>query len=59
MREAALAGLGWLGIELDAAANRAQAPVISTPRSAVEVRVIPTDEEAMIARHTLAVLQRG
>ena len=57
--EAALAGLGWLGIELDAAANRAQAPVISTPRSAVEVRVIPTDEEAMIARHTLAVLQRA
>jgi acetate kinase len=59
VREAALAGLGWLGIELDAAANRVQAPVISTRRSAVEVRVIPTDEEAMIARHTLAVLQRA
>jgi acetate kinase len=47
------ARLDWLGVDLDAAANNAGAAVISTPRSRVEVRVMPTDEEAMIARHTL------
>ena len=41
-------GLRFLGIELDPAANAANAPVISL--GAVAVRVIPTDEEAMIAR---------
>ena len=41
-------GLRFLGIELDPAANAANAPVISI--GAVAVRVIPTDEEAMIAR---------
>ena len=41
-------GLQFLGIELDPAANAANAPVISI--GAVAVRVIPTDEEAMIAR---------
>jgi len=48
--------LAWLGVDLDPAANAAGAPVISTPKSAVTVRVIPTDEERMIALHTLAVL---
>ena len=41
-------GLGFLGIELDPAANAANAAMISV--GAVAVRVIPTDEEAMIAR---------
>jgi len=48
--------LAWLGIELDGAANAANAPLISAPASRVAVRVIPTDEEAMIARHTLDVV---
>ncbi|ACI51583.1 acetate kinase [Gluconacetobacter diazotrophicus PA1 5] len=51
IRAAACARLSWLGLRLDAAANAAHAPVISTPDSAVEVRVIPTDEESMIRRH--------
>ena len=42
--------LGWLGADFDAAANAAGAPVISAPGSAVELRVIPTDEEVVIAR---------
>ena len=46
------AGLGWLGVSLDLAANAIGAPVISSRASRVEVRVIETDEEAMIARHT-------
>ena len=41
-------GLGFIGIELDPAANAANAAKISV--GAVAVRVIPTDEEAMIAR---------
>jgi acetate kinase len=31
--------------------------VISTPASRVALFVIPTDEELMIARHTLAIVQ--
>ena len=50
--------LSYLGIELDEAANRAGAPLISTAGSRVAVRVIPTDEERMIARHTDALLAR-
>lgn len=49
-------GLGWLGITLDAAANAAHGPRISAPGSRASAWVIPTDEEQMIARHTLEVL---
>ena len=42
----------WLGVELDAAANEAGGPRISSDASRVAVWVIPTDEELMIARHT-------
>jgi acetate kinase len=44
--------LQWLGLRLDAAANAANAGCISAADSRVAVHVIPTDEEAMIARHT-------
>ena len=47
----------WLGIELDDAANRAGGPRVSRTGSRVAVYAIPTDEEQMIARHTLAVLR--
>lgn len=43
--------LGWLGLRLDETANADGAEIISAPDSAVEVRVIATDEEAMIAEH--------
>ncbi|MDE0946237.1 MAG: acetate kinase, partial [Sphingobium sp.] len=48
--------LGWLGIELDESANSANQPVISTAGSRVTVRVIPTDEERMIALHIMNLL---
>jgi acetate kinase len=52
--------LAWLGAELDASANAsanaAGAVRISTPASRVALLVVPTDEELVIARHTLAVL---
>ena len=48
--------LGWLGAELDAAANERNEMVISAPGSKLRLMVIPTDEELMIARQTLALL---
>jgi acetate kinase len=47
---------GWLGLELDAAANDAGGPRISRPGSRVAAWVIPTNEELMIARHTRRLL---
>jgi acetate kinase len=48
--------LAWLGAKLDPAANTAGKPSISTPGSRVALYVVPTDEELMIAKHTLALL---
>ena len=45
-------GLGFLGIEIDDASNRAGAEIVSSAGSRVMVRTIKTNEEAMIARHT-------
>ena len=46
----------WLGVAIDAAANQAGGPKISSADSRVEVLVIPTDEALTIAQHTLRVL---
>ena len=51
--------LTWLGVKLDAAANISGGPRISTLDSAVSVWVIPTNEELMIAQHTLALVRPG
>ncbi len=56
VRERISAGLEFLGIRLDATRNAAGAAVISANGSRVVVRVIPTDEEAMLARETQRVL---
>jgi acetate kinase len=48
--------LGWLGVELEPGANERHGPLISTAASQLKVYVVPTDEERMIARHTLALL---
>jgi acetate kinase len=58
IRAAVCARLAWLGIALDSAANSASAPLISKAGSSAEVRVIATDEEAMIARHTKTAVER-
>ncbi len=50
-------GLAWLGAELDPIANDIGATLISTASSRVALYVLPTDEELMIARHTLALLK--
>ncbi|WP_434617772.1 acetate/propionate family kinase [Azospirillum sp. B2RO_4] len=48
--------LAWMGVDIDAAANEANATKISAPGSRLPVYVIPTDEERMIALHTRKVL---
>jgi acetate kinase len=48
--------LAWLGAVIDPAANALHASLISRPESRLALHVIPTDEELMIARHTLALL---
>jgi acetate kinase len=48
--------LRWLGVTLDEAENSRHARLISRSDSHVPVYVIPTDEELMIAQHTLSLL---
>jgi acetate kinase len=57
IRERVCEKAAWLGIEFDQAANARGGPRISADGSRVAVYAIPTDEELMIARHTLAVLR--
>jgi acetate kinase len=55
VRAAVCARLAWLGVRLDEAANARGEGRISTPESAIDVWVIPTDEDIVIARQSLAV----
>ncbi len=57
IRSRVLERLAWLGVDVDAGANESGARVISTTASRVSVRVIPTDEERMIARSTVRLAQ--
>ena len=56
VRWEACQGLEHLGLQLDHERNTAHADTVSRPDSRCMVRVIPTDEDLMIARHTLAAL---
>lgn len=56
IRARILQGCAWLGVSVDADANACGGPRISMENSPVAVWVIPTDEEWMIARHTLALV---
>ena len=53
-------GLEFLGVKMDAEANkvRGEEAIISAPDSKVTVCVIPTDEELMIAKDTMNLLQK-
>jgi len=48
--------LAWLGVALNPTANAAAETLISRRDSRVAVHVVPTDEELMIARHTLTLI---
>jgi acetate kinase len=61
IRAAVCEGLGFLGIELDAAVNSATRGVereIGVPGAQVRVWVVPTDESRLIAEETIAVVRR-
>ena len=48
--------LGWLGVTLDPAENARNSTRISRSDSRIPVYIVPTDEELMIAKHTLSLL---
>ncbi len=54
VRAAVCQRLGWLGANLDEAANRDNAASIAKPGSRIDIRLVPTNEELVIARHTLS-----
>lgn len=58
LREYVVGQLGYMGVTLDAENNKSRGKevAISTPDSKVAVWVVPTDEEMVIARDTLALL---
>ena len=60
LREGALEGMETFGIEIDKEKNnnlpRGTTEEISTPKSKIKVYRIPTDEELLIARDTLALI---
>ncbi len=51
--------LGWIGAELDANANDSGLFKISTSGSRIGLYIVPTDEEQMIARHCLTLLNEA
>ena len=56
IRDRICTNLKFLGISLDAVLNRQNAPVISDKNGLVKVRVMETNEELMLARHTRDVV---
>ena len=57
VRAAVCTGLSWLGLDLETSANEGGGTArVSSMSSKVQAWVIPTDEEAVIARHAFVVL---
>jgi acetate kinase len=56
VREEICRELAFLGIQLDPGRNARSEPVITVDGSRVTVRVIPTDEEGVVARHTARLI---
>ena len=59
IREAVCRDAAWLGLEFDADANDSGGPQLHAEGSRVAAWVIPTNEELMIARHTLAAVENS
>jgi len=58
-RASVMDGCAWLGLEPEPARNEAGTGRISAKGSRVSAWIVPTDEERMIARHTMDVLNRA
>ena len=59
VRDRVCEGLGFLGLDIEHELNQQNAAIVSSPRSRVVVRVMKTDEDQMIARHTSRLISRG
>ena len=57
VREKSCAGLEFLGAKIDTELNEQSAEIISTNDSKTSIMVIPTNEELMIAKETMAIIQ--
>jgi acetate kinase len=58
IRSRICAGLEFLGIRVDEEKNSRHAAIISPESGQVEIRIIKTNEELMIARHTMRILEK-
>jgi acetate kinase len=58
VRERVCEGLEFLGIQIDPERNAAHAPVISSDDASVTVRIVPTDEDLMVAQHTRRLIEQ-
>jgi len=56
IRERICSAAGWLGVEIDSGRNRRGEECISASGSAVDVLVIPTDEERAVAEQVLSIV---
>jgi len=57
VRAAICAALGWCGVALDASRNQCGQGLISADASRCAVRVLPSQEDEQIARHTARLLR--
>jgi acetate kinase len=55
VREGVAGRLAFLGVELDPEANASHSPVITRSQSRCVVRIVPTNEDLVIARHTVSL----
>jgi acetate kinase len=58
VRSSVCNGLGFLGVSLDDASNQSNSSTISTKESTVSVRVVASQEDLQIARHSRALLRK-
>jgi acetate kinase len=58
VRERVCEGLEFLGIRIDPERNAAHAPVISSDDASVTVRIVPTDEDLMVAQYTRRLIEQ-
>lgn len=56
IRESVCENMGWLGLIVDKEKNTKHANIVSSNESKVEIKVIPTNEEWIIAKHTYQLL---
>ena len=58
VRSSVCNGLGFLGVSLDGTVNQSNASTLSTRGSKVQIRIVPSQEDLQIARHSRALLYK-